>query len=257
MNTSKASATVIGIAALLLATTGRANDPAAKPGQSQVQKAIAANSVSAVVEALPELEQLWTTDPEAYVRISEQAMGVLESGGNDPTARAALFGIYDQVVKKECPADVVTATACYRLRNNLVLRFFAYKEVAEDRARLLAFAKFIGEVRSRMIPNYQNRGSNRPGFQVLMKAGVMEAKDIKDPNLRAEYENAVKQNEQDVLMNYLQLELFSISSLTTALTTLCARFSTDSPQDVEFRKQVAVAARLSEEEREKLKTGKW
>jgi hypothetical protein len=257
MNPIKQIATLTYVAMFLLAGVGMADDSSAKQEVSQLQTAIASKSILAVVQSLPELESLWTTNPEEYLRTCEQVMGVLEGGGKDATARAALFGIYDQVLHKKCPDDIKTATVCYQLMKQLALRFFAYKEVTEDRGRLLAFAKFIGEARTRVILGYRNRGTNIPGREILDAAGVWGPEQLENPTQIAAYRRAVEQNEQDLLMNRFQLEVSSVASLTTALTVFCGRFSSESPEDTEFRNQVAVAAHLSEVERQKLKTGRW
>jgi hypothetical protein len=127
--------------------------------------------------------------------------------------------------------------------------------VRYDKQRLVALAKFIGEIRSRRIPNYRNgvRGMPPAAKQVLDEAKVGMHVDRLTPDQKQAFDKATEEGRQARLMDTLQRELFSADTvLTLFLLESCSQFPSADPANATFLKQVADAARLTDEERKRL-----
>ena len=120
--------------------------------------------------------------------------------------------------------------------------------------RQLAIAMFVGEMRANMIPDYVNRGTSRPGLEILEQAGVSDARALTEPAQIEAYEKAVKANEEDLLMNELQLTLCRNDRIMTFhLLHNCTRIDGGDSDSKEFINSVIKNARLSEKEAKKLR----
>jgi hypothetical protein len=218
----------------------------------ELSQAIASGDVQAVLQSAPSLDALRLSDPSAYFRLASPSARILGAAYDRPGAKQALLMLFDRLLETPCPTDNAQAASCFALKGDTILYGFNFDEIAKDKARLIAIAKFEGEVRSRRIPNYATRGTAHPGLQILLHAGVRDASSLTNPELRAAHEKALKDNQQDLIMNDLQFAL-SRNDITFVLIHNCAQFFPSSdPQNTEFVNQISTAAHLTEDERKQL-----
>ena len=240
---------------LLLACCGSSNaqpDVESSETSAAVTQAAASQDVQGLLRLLPSVERLWNQDPEGYLRAVSQAVPVLrtETSGD---AKHALVVLFSNVLAKPSPADTARATTYFQLQRSIVLDYLNLEEVRSDKARLTEIAHFVGEVRSRMIPGYTNRGTAQPGLDILVQAGVRDASSLTDPVQKAAYETAVRDNEQDMLMNKLQLELYSTNEILTFHLLHCAaHFPATNSENRDFLGAVVKSAHLTETESKEL-----
>ncbi len=220
----------------------------------RVTQAAASGDTKSILEVLPGLEDLWTYSPELYLRATDLTARGLGSKQNDPAAKESLGALFSAIFKKNCTTiDNKEAAACFRLKLETALYFLGFEDTRTDKARLLAIAGFVGEVRTRIIPNYANRGTSQPGLQILMQAGVKDAHQLKDPAQVDAYQKAVLENDQLLIMNELQLSLFRVNQiLTFHLLQCCARMQRVGAKDDKFIDDVVSKASLTTDERKRL-----
>ena len=146
------------------------------------------------------------------------------------------------------------ATSCFDLKLEMVQCCSGSELVKTNQDSLLAIAKFIGEVRSRKIPNYRNGGTARPGRAILQKEGVWDANLLTNSADKEAYEKAVENNQLDMRMNSLQLSLFKADRIATLyLLQYCSEVSLSDPQRNELMLRIAAAAHFNDEEQKKMK----
>jgi hypothetical protein len=214
-----------------------------------LSQAVGSGDVQAVIQFVPGLETLRVSDPSTYFRLASPTARTLGSAYDNPAAKRAFLRLFDHLVETPCPADNAQAAPCYTARSDIALYGLNFDDVRKDKDRLIAIARFEGEVRSRRILNYATRGTAQPGLLILLQVGVKDASSLTNPELRAAYEKAKKDNQQDLTMNNLQYAL-SRSSVAFVLLHNCAQFFPSSdPQNADFFNAIATAAHLTEDER--------
>ncbi len=208
--------------------------------------------IRGLMDTLPELELLWKQDPLAYLTAVKVAAPALRAT-SDAGARKAALDLFANVLEKTAPTETEAAAGYFGLKDKIISAYFDLEEVRSNKARLLMVADFLGEIRSRRIPNYKNQGTNAPGLKILIAAGTMEAKELTNPEQKAAYEKAVEQNKEDMNMNLLQLALFSANGgLAFALIETAKEFPATKAENRDFYEELTKRAKLTPEERTKL-----
>lgn len=201
-----------------------------------------------LIRDLPTIEYLWEKDTTAYLEAVKIVAPVLRNEA-DLTAKDAALNLLTNVLNKSSPTETVAATAYFQLKDKIVSGYFNLEEVRTDKARLLMVASFLGEIRSRRIPNYKNGGTRIPGIQILQKAGVENVADLPTADLKEAYTNALKKNDEEIKMNALQSVLFSADrNWIHSLKVYGKAFPATKTENLEFYRELAERARLSEEE---------
>jgi hypothetical protein len=218
-----------------------------------LENAVISNDVQAIIHTLPDIEQLWPQEPATYFRTAWKAAEVLGGAQANPEAKRSLLTLFANVFQKACPTNNAQAVSCFDMKSKTILYFFNFDEFRNDKSQMIAVARFIGEVRSIIIPNYRNRGTGWPGHEILQQAGVMNANAITNPVLKEVYKKAVEDNKDDLIMNDLQSSLRSVNwSITFQLLHNCSRFSSGAQRDDDFIKEIVSSAKLTEDETKKL-----
>ena len=222
---------------------------------TKIEQAAASNDVQGILQTLPEVERLWPQDPATYCRSVKYAAIVLGGAATNPEAKHALLTLFDKILDKTSPTNNEQAIAYFDLKSKTILYYFGFDDVRRDKSRLIAVAKFVGEVRARMIPNYANRGTKLPGREILQQAGIRDANSansITNPVLKNAYEKAVMDNKQDLIMNDLQRSLRS-ADITFHLAGYCSQFPSSDPQNEKFIQDIISNAKLRDDEIKKYK----
>ena len=203
------------------------------------------------LQTVSEVEMLWPNEPRVYFQAAERFAKIAEGPAHtNANTKKEVLDLFDSVLQKQCPADDRQAIECFEHKYKTIMHCLNVGEVRADKSRLLAIARFLGEVRARRIPNYRARGTRFPGQEILMQAGVMEASSLTNPILKEAYHQAIEDNAQDQVMNDLQRSLKAVDGSTTHF--LLGTLRSIPRQDVEFIGRIVDAAHLSEEERTKL-----
>lgn len=214
---------------------------------SVVQKA-STGDIRGLTDSLPNLEGLWKEDPVAYFDAIKVSIPTLIKSGNLDAKNAALAA-FPNLIAKTCPKGTAAATAYIAAKSTSLGSYFSFKEISGNKDRLLMIAEFLGEIRSLRIRNYQNRGTNIPGREILENAGVHEVADLPTQAQKDAVAAAVKKNEEDMKMDQLQGFLFSAdSNLTFHLIGHARSFSTKDPANRPFIQELANRAKFTEEE---------
>lgn len=193
----------------------------------------ASNDVSRVVGALPDVEKLWPQEPETYIRSVNQAAHVLATGLRQPEAKQAFLNLFTSVMQKPCPTNASQARVWIETKQYALEYCFNFNEIRNYPSRWLDVARFIGEIRSRIIPNYQPRGV------VLDIAGQFP-------------QETINKNEQNKAEDYLQASLRRTNKgLTSFLKNYSHYFPLSNPTNAEFLNKISDAAHLTAEERAK------
>ena len=251
MNTSNSTTPLVVLACIMLATTCY-SDAKANSANQKVAEAVASGNVQAVIASLPAIEDMWPQSVEQYFRSAENAARFLGGEGDDLAIQQALDKLFAEVLAKRCPSDddLVQATAYFDRKQEVVFYSFGFERMRYGKSHLLAVSRFLGEVRDRRIPNYQNRGTARPGLDILDEAGVFEASSLTNPAQIQAYEKANMDNIRDMQMNELKLSLMRADrGVTSKLLYSCSQLRYEGKLDEEFADAVANNAHLSAEER--------
>ena len=225
----------------------------ADAAQQKINEAVSSGNVQAVIASLPILEKMWPQAIGDYFKSAEQVARFLGDAGDEPAVQQALETLFVEVMDKRCPEDgtLIQATAYFDSKQKLVGYYFGFNETSYGKPRLLAISRFLGEIRNRRIPEYIIRDPRWPGLNILYKAGVKEASSLTNPVYKAAYEDAMKNKDQAMEMNGLQLALSSADSgMTFHLLGACQQLRHDGKLDEEFANEVTRNAHLTEKERE-------
>jgi hypothetical protein len=221
----------------------------------ELLNAIRSGDTQAVNRTVVEVEKRWLDSPEGYFRFVRQVNQVLAGELESSAAKQCLARIFDSVSEKKKPGVSTQQDVVYfEQKSQTYLAFLDHEEIRKDKSCLLELARYVGEVRASMIPDYVNRGTSRPGLEILEQAGVNDVRALTGDTQVKAYEKAVKTNKEDLLMNELQSSLRRYDKiLTFHLVHASAHFSRADFNDKEFRNNVIKASRLSEKEASKLR----
>jgi hypothetical protein len=202
------------------------------------------------------LEELWPRHPKAYFEGMGHVTGILSAApGTDTQSAAALKKAMDKMIQHECPADVSLATDCINLKREALLRCFNSDNIRNDKSSWLRLAQFVGEIRARRIANYSNRGTSppEPAYEILRKANVPHPDFLTNVETRRAYDKAMEAGAKVRLMDTFQTELLTTDSvLTYQLLENASHLATPESQRADFVREIASAAKLSAEEKQRL-----
>ena len=115
-------------------------------------------------------------------------------------------------------------------------------------------AHFVGEIRSRIIPEYEYPVHSESGGKILMQAHARSPELITNTVLREAYAKAVSDEEQQGKIGHLQLALFNANGMMSfMLIRLSRRCILTGSGGAEFIEEITKAANLTREEQAKLK----
>lgn len=223
---------------------------------ARISRARQSRDIKEIIAASRDLEKLWPQQPTEYFRGGASLAAALEpDAGTNSEARRALLAVFDGVLQKTCPADTEEALACFDLKQSVVLTCLPVVQASGGNTRVLALAQFIGQVRSRIILNYNSEGSSLPpGIDsVAVNANEPFAAGAapSDPGARAAHDKLMEEHQRVLLTNKLQSLLARIdASLTSRLLAIASQLS--GPGQGAFVEKLSSAARLTEDERKKL-----
>lgn len=194
---------------------------------------LTSNDVQSAVRLLPEVEKLWPQHPKAYFESVQQAIRTFGGAITNPAAKQSLVNVFTNMIQKPLPEDNGEAAVCVESKHNAISQCLNYKEIRDNKARWVEIAKFIGEVRSRSIPNYQNRTV----MNSIANVGPQELQ-------RIEIEH-----QRNSAMDSLQVNLRSVESgLMWSLQNITGRIPPNKSANTNFFAQVISAAHLNDDE---------
>jgi hypothetical protein len=239
-----------------LSTTGRAENKT-NSLFDQINIWRASNDVLAIMEALPDIEKLWPNQPEEYLKCMTVVAPCLSyaSATNKQSADAMLV-VFTNLMKTNYPEDLGMAARCVELQCAAIESSFNSETLRQNKACLLAYAKFLGQIRSLRIPNYSMRGSGTPpgAREIFMREHVPPSYDrLTNDADRQAYTQLVAENAKAQLMdNYQNILLTADNGTKFMLLSYCSYFSASNPTNVDFVREIVQDAHLSEAERQQL-----
>jgi hypothetical protein len=199
---------------------------------------------------IEEGETLWDTNPTPYLNYEIAAATKLKN--LYPMASLVAF---NNVMGKKSPQNIIGASNYFLKKRIFILRCFSCGLISSNQSRLLQVAQFVGEARTKMIPGYiippKERAEieNQMGWYINGVHPIIPKLSPTIPSLET--------NTPDLLINAtntLQLLLIDTDkSITPLLINFVSRVPLKSPTDSDFIEEISDAARLTGEEREKLK----
>jgi hypothetical protein len=198
----------------------------------------ASNNVATVIQTLPGVEKLWPQEPVAYIKSVSQAAHVFDGSLSDSNAHQAYLNLFASMMQKSCPTNEDQAASWIEQKRDIVRFCMRVDELRNNKSQWLAVAKFLGEVRSKKIPNYVNQGV----MLSIMNLG---------PGGQAEMQKAVEENERKKITDQSQLWQAE-SSLMFQLQHDCPFTQPNQPVDSNFVSQVTSTAHLTDKESKEL-----
>lgn len=193
----------------------------------------ASNNPQKIIELLPDVEKLWPGHPEAYLKSVDLASHVLSKKLKATKNKKEFLYEFDSVMRKPIPTNEVEATKWVKLKTDLILYFLSFDEIKNSKTSWLSIAKFVGEIRSQIIPNYRNQ-------YMMLSISVM------DP---IEREKIVRENEKKRIPDDFQRELnFANRSLTGQIELVSPCFLPGKSVDPNFKKAMIANAHLTDED---------
>ncbi len=230
---------------------------------TNIVQAVASGDVGQIKKALVDAEKLWPEMPETYFQcMKEVAIGLHYIRATDPNAKQTLVRATTNLLQRPCPVDDAKAITCFEIKSDTMPFYEPILARTEDQKNLLlALARFIGDVRSRKIPNYDLTAKSQPeGLDALCaKAGVLYLSGAKpdlssaDAATKEAYDKIWKDFHRQEITRRLQSSLVRLDdSLTPLLLQACSRFLASNPTSADFVKEISAAAHLTESERQRL-----
>lgn len=211
------------------------------------------HDVPAATALLPQVEKLWPDQSAQYFETQKKIAHILGGAADNPSARQTLVGLFTNVVQKSFPSGAEPIVAHVESERDFILDGLNYEAIRNEKVAYGSIASLVGEIRSREISNYSNRGTAMPGREILLKAGVMDPNLLTDPALKQEYAKAVEQNKQDLAMNSLQASLMeSDSILVYHLLNARVLIPPHDAADADFIKALSASAHLTTDEQRQL-----
>lgn len=232
--------------AIGLALMGAVWSPSALAGgdvdtaYQEVTQAIQSKDAQRVIEAQPAIEKLWPQKPDAYFASVKDAAGTLDAAAAEPAARSAISNLFSSMIEKTIPSAPAAAAGFLEAKQDAILYFLNFREVREDQTNLLALARYVGTIRSQIIPNFVPKTvyANPPG---LMDATPAQAQQI------------IQENEQNKAYNQWQQSLAIANTLLTfQLLHNAAHLSARHLVNAGFVKDLSTAAHLAQDEQSQL-----
>lgn len=217
---------------------------------AMISHAAMSGEVPAVAKALFSAEELWLDSPEGYFQIIGQAEKVFANLADETISEQCLSYLFESISEKRRPAKNTQQDAMYfEQKGKIYLTLLNSEKNRKEKSRLLSIAQFIGEIRTNMIPDYQNQGTSYPGLDILNQSGVSNVSALTDSSQIEAYNEAVKENAESLLVNELQSTLQRYDKIMTFhLIHLCAQLVDSDSSLVEFINDIVRNAQLSKNE---------
>jgi hypothetical protein len=202
-----------------------------------IPPALLSNDIPSAIVSSSEIEKLWPQHPQTYFQSTTRAAHILGGAPNEPGARQALLNLFSNMIQKPYPTNSGLAGSCVEEKCNVILYYLNFDQVRKDISKWVAIARFIGEVRAQMVPNF----TRKPVYSLNgLGQSTQERKQVLD------------QNEQNQAINALQQTLRATDSkLTFHLLHHVNRISGGS-ETKELIEQIVSSAHLNQEEQRKL-----
>lgn len=212
---------------------------------------------------LLQLKDLWKSGnkSEYYQNAASMANNIASGSVNDPHYEWAAKLLEDLLTRKTTVAE--TRTADLSAMNVLALSLISDRNasVKERRGHVRLLSRYLGKVRKEIVPNYTPKPvtqnvSPPPGITPFGFSG-MDPKTITDPVMRAKYEAAIQENQENSFINQRQSLLHKVEGemSKSIINYMIDAFQTEdssSPLIAECIKN----ARLTDAERKKVEHGK-
>jgi hypothetical protein len=179
--------------------------------QERIKADQAEGSVPKLTALADEIEVLWTNEVVLYFQSYDQLGTALETlATTNSDAMHELLKQTERVLDRKCPTNPAVAASCFSSKLSIAEQLMRNltKPNIQD---IQCLAKFLGEVRTAIITNYQwakvEMNVMPPIAPTNSRMGVisgMDPKAISDPVARAAYEKAIDENNQRGAENDLQ-----------------------------------------------------
>jgi len=203
--------------------------------RDQARQSAESRQVQGITNALSAIEKFWPQQPELYFRsMNEVARRTVSGLTNAPDTRQALRAAFTNMIQKTILTNE-DETPALRLKRDAILGCLGLDEIRNDTATWLAIAKYIGELRSRIITDYKKKGfANPPG---LMGGSPEKVQQI------------IQKNERNKAIDRLQQELRQTDRiLTLFLLHNAGRLVGDADKRKAYIQEIKSLAHLREEE---------
>jgi hypothetical protein len=204
---------------------------------------------------IKEGEILWTNNPNPYLDFAMQAtmkLGDSKQLGN--SNRIAVLAIFDNVMEKKSPREIIDASNYFSRKNMFILKYFGWPEISRNQTRLLKVARFIGEARTNMIAGFVVPPKSQQ--QLLEEEFPAYFNGFHSPDNLPPIIPPIPTNTPEQLLaatNTFQSVLVDVSnSLMPCLLDYCSRFPSSNPTNADFIKAIISTAHLNDEEGRKL-----
>jgi hypothetical protein len=139
-----------------------------------------------------------------------------------------------------CATNEAQAASWVELKHHAVYSCMRMDLLRYDKSEWLAVATFLGETRSKRIPNYVNQQINYSGIATT-------------PAENSELQKALVDNERKKITDNFQSQLMQAdASLMFLIQYACPFTDSSKPVDTNFINQVASVAHLTAEEKKQL-----
>ena len=214
----------------------------ANPHAQIVEHLLALHDPADVTNALPEIATLWPDQSHAYTQCVTHILNILTAAPANEVVVQASRRMFANVATNSIPWDHEDSSSLLRLRCQLTHQCLNVPLIRTDISTWLVIASTLGQVRSRIVPNYMKQGQLNPPN--LMHASSQE-----------EAQRARAENQKKIATDRLQLELrVADRELKLLLLTSMkeASSSLNKPQRGQFIARIKSLARLNEEEARQL-----
>lgn len=200
----------------------------------------ASNDVHEIVQTLPDVEKLWPQEPDAYLKSIDSAAKALGERLSDASAKTAFVTIFTNMMSKSCPTNEEQAASWVRLKTEVIFFYVNRDEIKNSKSQWLSIAKFLKEIRSQIIPNYDGTS--------MMYSGVSM-----NPAEEAKIQQAITDNKRKQITNEWQAALReSNSTLKFLIKANCFIAQSKNPADTNFLNQISSVAGLTDKEQKEI-----
>jgi len=224
------------------------------PPQS-VSTSVGMNELGGSVDGVSEIDKLWPENPKLYFQSMLTSAVVLGKSQENAEAKGALLCLFTNMMQKQVLTNMDNQADIFGMKSDAFSYFMNFESIKGDKLAWIAAGQVLGEIRTRIIPNYQNRGTAAPGYGILLREKVHSALELTNQVLRQQFEMLVKQNDEDFAMNTVQSALRRAENTLAFFTTSeCARrFPSSNPLNREFIEKLIQVAHLTEAEQNAFK----
>jgi hypothetical protein len=227
----------------------------------KIQAAQAAGSTTNLLAVLKEIEAIWPTNAGAYFLCQNELNKALEYLYPKDAQARKIFELQSKLtLTKKCPDDVSLTGGCFAVKNDIVERIAAVTDSAPTLGMALLMATNLGELRSKIIPNYHALPvsinvappvlpTNGASKRMWMMHDGMDPNLIEDPVAKDAYLKVIAENNSNRAKNNFQAELSHLNKIMTSnFLEYVKKVSNYNPVSKKQANDLAVSAHLTEEE---------